>query len=106
MKNIVFLTPMDVEYGFSLAGIAQVLAGQEQAEACLGKLMAEPDNALIVVDERLQSGIPEDRIRDLERLWTGILLVLPSPIKPPPEEEDYAARLIRRAIGYHVKLNV
>ena len=39
-------------------------------------------------------------------MLTGILLVLPSPEKLPAEVEDYAARLIRRAIGYHVRLNV
>jgi len=36
----------------------------------------------------------------------GILLVLPSPVKPPAEVEDYAARLIRRAIGYHVRIKM
>jgi V/A-type H+-transporting ATPase subunit F len=42
----------------------------------------------------------------MEHGWAGILLVLPSPEKLPAEVEDYAARMIRRAIGYHVRLNV
>ena len=45
-------------------------------------------------------------LRELEQAWNGVLLVLPSPEKPPAEVEDYAARLIRKAIGYHVRLNV
>jgi vacuolar-type H+-ATPase subunit F/Vma7 len=106
MKKITFLTPSDAEFGFNLAGIMQVLVEKDQLEPSLMKVMAEPDTALIVVDERFLGEISEDRIRELERLWQGILLVLPSPLKPPAEQEDYAARLIRRAIGYHVKLNV
>jgi V/A-type H+-transporting ATPase subunit F len=72
----------------------------------LKKTMAEPETGLIIIDERLVTGMPEERLRELEQGWNGILLVLPSPVKPPAEVEDYAARLIRRAIGYHVRLNV
>jgi len=69
-------------------------------------VMAEPDIGLVILDERLLSGTVEEQIREAEPSWAGILLVLPSPEKLPAEAEDYAARLIRRAIGYHVRLNV
>jgi V/A-type H+-transporting ATPase subunit F len=68
--------------------------------------MNEPDYGLVVIDERLIAGMTEDRLRELEQAWNGILLVLPSPVKPPAEVEDYAARLIRRAVGYHVRLKI
>ena len=68
--------------------------------------MDDPDNGLVIIDERLVQNSVEERIREREEGWPGILLVLPSPEKLPPEVEDYAARLIRRAIGYHVRLNV
>jgi hypothetical protein len=32
--------------------------------------------------------------------------VLPSPERAVEEIEDYASRLIRRAIGYHVRLKI
>ncbi len=75
-------------------------------EVTLKKIMAEPDNGLIVIDERMLNGVTEERLHELEQGWHGILLILPSPVKPPPEVEDYAARLIRRAIGYHVRLKL
>ncbi len=106
MKKVAFLTPPDVKYGFSLTGVAQHAAETDEAEETLKKIMAEADNGLIIIEERLLSGMPEDRIRELEQVWNGILLVLPSPVKPPAEVEDYAARLIRRAIGYHVRLKI
>ncbi len=106
MKKIVFLTTCDARFGFSLAGIAHQTVDPSEAEAELDTLMADPDTGLVIVDERLVRGRVEEHMRESELTWQGILLVLPSPEKLAPEAEDYAARLIRRAIGYHVRLNV
>ncbi len=112
MRKIVFITPRDVEYGFSLTGIEQTIAEAQDAEAVLISTMGDTENGLVIVDERLlsdqreSSGVSEERLRELENQWQGILLVLPSPEKPEAEVEDYAARLIRRAIGYHVRLKL
>jgi V/A-type H+-transporting ATPase subunit F len=106
MKKIVFITACDAEFGFSLAGITQHVVDASGAGELLDSVMAEPDNGLIIIDERLVRGGLEERLREQEKAWAGILLVLPSPEKLPAEVEDYAARLIRRAIGYHVRLNV
>ena len=106
MKKIVFITPHDAEYGFSLTGITHQTVDPAETEVVLGDMMAEPDNGLVIVDERLIRTLTEERLREMEHGWSGILLVLPSPEKLPAEVEDYAARMIRRAIGYHVRLNV
>ncbi len=108
MKNIVFITPRDANYGFSLTGLPQHAVEATAFEETLKKTMEEPGNGLVIIDERLvgTGGAFEERMRELERAWHGVLLVLPSPVKPPAEAEDYAARLIRRAIGYHVRLKL
>ncbi len=112
MQKITFITPPDVEYGFSLTGISQVVSRNHETEQSLQKIMEDSDNGLVIIDERLVNpgreggGLSEERLRELERHWQGILLVLPSPDKPPADTEDYAARLIRRAIGYHVRLKL
>jgi vacuolar-type H+-ATPase subunit F/Vma7 len=106
MKKIIFITTRDAEYGFSLAGITHYAVDPAEAGEELESVMAEPDNGLVIIDERLVRGEIEERLREMEKGWSGILLVLPSPEKLPAEAEDYAARLIRRAIGYHVRLNV
>lgn len=106
MKKIVFITTPDAEYGFALTGLAHRGVEPEKGEATLREAMAAPDNGLIILDERVAAGVGEERVRELEQGWHGILLLLPSPERLAPEAEDYAARLIRRAIGYHVRLNV
>jgi len=106
LKKIEFITPGDAEFGFGLAGMSQRVARREGAEELLEKIMAEPDTGLVIIDERLTGDIDDERMRKIEDRWRGILLVLPSPVKPPAEIEDYAARLIRKAIGYHVRLKL
>jgi len=106
MKKIAFITPTDASYGFGLSGVPQQTAGAAELEETLANTIAEPGNGLIIIDERLLQGLTEERFRELEQTWHGILLVLPSPVKPPAEVEDYAARLIRKAIGYHVRLKI
>jgi vacuolar-type H+-ATPase subunit F/Vma7 len=104
MRRIVFLTPVDVHHGFALAGVRQLTVGAAEAETVLAETVRDPTTAVVILDERLLPAIPEPRRRELERLWPGVLLVLPAPAKGPPAE-DYALRLVRRAIGYQVRLN-
>lgn len=106
MKKIIFITPPDAEYGFSLSGVIQYNVNVEEAEEVLKTVIAEPDTGVVVIDERLIKGINEERLRGMEERWYGILLILPAPERVGVEVEDYAMRLIRRAIGYHVRLNL
>jgi vacuolar-type H+-ATPase subunit F/Vma7 len=112
MKKIAFITPPDAKYGFGLAGVPQYAVEPSATGEALKKAVEDPENGLVILDERLvgagreAGGLSEERMHELEQTWHGILLVLPSPVKPPPETEDYAARLIRRAIGYHVRLKL
>ncbi len=112
MKKISFITPPDASYGFSLTGLPQNAVAPTDAEETLLKSMADPDTGLVIIDERLISrgqtgqGMSHERIQELEQDWRGILLVLPAPEKPPDDVEDYTSRLIRRAIGYHVRLKL
>ncbi len=106
MKKIAFITPPDAGYGFNLTGVPQYVTDAGELEATLKKAMADQNAGLVIVDERLIGAMPEERLRELDHGWGGVFLILPSPEKPPEEVEDYAARLIRRAIGYHVRLKL
>lgn len=107
MKRIIFITPPDARYGFGMSRVTQYAVISEEAEAVIRQAMADPDSGVVVVDERLLAGIGEERFREMEKRWFGVLVVLPAPARVGEEgEEDYAARLIRKVIGYHVRLNV
>jgi vacuolar-type H+-ATPase subunit F/Vma7 len=107
MKKIVFITPDNVAPGFALAGVTHYTSSPGEAEALLRRVMADPDTGVAVIDERLAMVVEEERFREMEKRWFGILLVLPAPQGAGRETmEDYARRLISRAIGYHVRLQI
>jgi len=106
VKKVIFLTEPVARLGFGLAGIDQYIAEPQELEDILGKAMGDPENGLIVIDERLTAGIDEERMREIEGAWHGVIVVLPSPLAGPGETDDYAARLIRKAIGYHVRIRL
>ena len=105
MKKVLFITQKEALHGFELAGAGQVTADEtDDPAAVLGRAMQEPDLGLIAIEERLVGKIGEQALREMENRWGGILVVLPSPEKPGVAVEDYAMALIKRAIGYHVRL--
>ncbi len=106
MKKVTFITPEDAEYGFRLAGAEHLVIGEGDLEETLRTVMANEETGLVVVDDRLARGMNETRLREMEKRWYGILIILPAPEKAGVEIEDYAIRLIKRAIGYHVKVKL
>ncbi len=106
MTGVVFMTPEDARYGFSLAGSMQLTIKPEQAEQMLRQTIADQDIGVVVIDERLVKTIAEKDFAELEQSWRGLLVTLPAPMHKVDAEEDYLQRLIRRALGYHVRLQI
>jgi V/A-type H+-transporting ATPase subunit F len=106
VKKVIFITDPSARFGFALAGINQFVAEPQELEGILGKAVSDQENGLIVIDERLAAGIDEKRMRKIESAWHGVIVVLPSPLTGPGDAEDYAVQLIRRAIGYHVRIKL
>lgn len=107
MKKVVVITPSDARHGFALTGVAQFTAAAEEVASLLRDLARDPQTGVVIVDERLAIGGVQEQVRQLERRWPGLVVVLPGPERAArPTEEDYVLQLIRRAIGYQVRLNL
>lgn len=104
MKEICFLTPLDARFAFRLAGVRQMVLSPGEAEAGLRQATEDPDIGLVMIDERLVAEISEETFQALERRWPGAITVLPAPEEEAAVDE-YVLRLVRRAIGYQVRLN-
>jgi V/A-type H+-transporting ATPase subunit F len=98
------MTPSDARHGFALAGVQQLTLPAERLEDELRGVLADPVVGLVVVDERLAAGGKQAALRSAERRSPGVIVMLPAPVAPARPEEDYVLRLIRRAIGYQVRL--
>ena len=104
MKQVVVMTPPDARHGFALTGVRQRTLLPEQLSPELKVLLDDPGVGLVVVDERLATGAMQASLRELERRWPGLVVMLPAPREGARVEEDYVLRLIRRALGYQVRL--
>ena len=106
MKRIVAATPADTGGGFGLAGIRHVVHESRELHDTLLALAGDLTTGVFIVDERLIDQKLQQRLDAIDRCWPGLVVVLPGPAMAKRDEEDYALRLIRRAIGYQVRLTV
>jgi V/A-type H+-transporting ATPase subunit F len=105
-KRIIFFTTPDALYGFSLAGFEQHVCTSEELEPLLDQFVQKSEYGLFVIDERLVTESIDSRIREIERGLNLVFVIMPPPLKMEAKREDYALRLLRKAIGYHIQLNI
>ncbi len=107
MVKIVVVTDIDSAAGFRLAGVDVVTATSENAEETLQTLVKTPEVGMIAVNETLLEALSE-RTKKVLRMTDFPLVISFPKILASKEKgkagEGYAAELIRKAIGYHIKL--
>lgn len=104
MKEILFLTAGDAVPGFALTGVRQQAPGSAEVWEALVAACDDPQVGVIAIDARLLEGLDEQRLADLGEAWPGVIVTLPAPAGSPGPAEDDLQRLVRRALGYHVRL--
>ncbi|MBI3597564.1 MAG: V-type ATP synthase subunit F [Nitrospirae bacterium] len=107
MDRIVAVLDEDTALGFRLSGVeARKADTVEELQERIGQLFNEKDVRLVIVDEEMVRRLPEKLERRIEHSTAPLFLPIPTvkmwrgAIRP----EEYAARLIRRAIGYQIKI--
>ena len=92
--------------GFRLAGVRveEVAEGSEPER--FAALLADGGTGVLAVEENLLGQIPESLLERVNREGMPILLpfALPRRWEEVGQGEQYISALIRRAIGYHVKI--
>jgi vacuolar-type H+-ATPase subunit F/Vma7 len=107
MRTCRVVADADSVVGFRLAGVDAVAAGcPEEAERLVRACIAEGQASLILVNQGFLDRFSEATRRKIERL--SLPLIIPLPIsatwwKEEPSQ-DYVLSLIRRAIGYQMKI--
>jgi vacuolar-type H+-ATPase subunit F/Vma7 len=104
VKNVVFITPPDALPGFSMAGFIHFSPDRENLHHLLKQITDSHEFGIIVMDERLYDSSTEHLITGLEEQWDGVFILLPTPDFAVTTREDHATRLLRRAIGYQVRI--
>ncbi len=106
MKKVVVITSPEAAHGFRLAGVEHISAAGEEVYEKIKKCLEDKELGLIILEEGLTKFLSEDFLSMLEKSQLPILAILPSPIRAGKKEEieDYTLRLIRRAIGYQLRI--
>lgn len=92
--------------GFRLAGVPVEEMGEAAGAERIAALLEEPGLGILAIDEDLLRQVPPTTLERASR--DGVPIVLPFTLPIRWEEggggEAYVAALIRRAIGYHIKI--
>ena len=107
MAGFLVITGEGESLGFRCAGIEclEAAAGAD-ISALLFKLQSGGRYGLVAVDEKLLERVPEHEMRRLERKGLPIIMPVNIPSQWGTVEygESPVVRLIRRAIGYQIKI--
>lgn len=102
-KLIVMTTPGSSS-GYALAGVHVIEAlDAKDVERHLASLDAT--EAVIIVDQRLYEALPEELRKSLSRATTPVVIPVPGPNwGAESTAHEYIVDILRRAIGYRVRL--
>jgi vacuolar-type H+-ATPase subunit F/Vma7 len=97
----------EVAAGLALAGVRPLeVATPEQGAASLKELLATPDVGVVLIENGLYDGLPDDLRRRLGRRPLPMIVPFPGPAWQELGEgpEAYIVELLRQVIGYRVRL--
>lgn len=107
MARLIVITDPDTALGFRLAGIeATEVTGAEEAAGRLLALLRTKEAGIVVYNEEYRSAIPEPYQTAMEQSLAPIFFAVPVARAGRISErrEEYLARLLRRTIGYQLKI--
>jgi V/A-type H+-transporting ATPase subunit F len=105
MRLAVLVRPGDAR-GFQLAGAQVATAGAGDEVAAIRALLSDPALGVLAVEEELLGRVPPRLVRRVRERGVPVLLpfALPRAYGEAGKGREYVAALIRRAIGYAVRL--
>ena len=92
--------------GFALAGVrVHEAATAEDAAREITRLVDSEEASVVIIEEPLYEGIPEDVRRGFTRAETPVVIPVPGPDwATESSAHEYIVDILRRAIGYRVRL--
>jgi vacuolar-type H+-ATPase subunit F/Vma7 len=93
--------------GYRLAGLGvEEVRTPRDAGDRLARTAAQPDVGIILIEQALLDATPEAVRREVESHAVPLLVPIPTPTwgEEKPDAEAFILELLRRAIGYRVRL--
>ena len=107
MGQVIALTDEETALGFRLAGIdGRAAANADEAAGIAAEILRDPEARLVLVDEDLFRLLPEGMQRTLEASRSPVFVAVPAARarKSALSPAEHVARLMRRVIGYQIRI--
>jgi vacuolar-type H+-ATPase subunit F/Vma7 len=105
-EQLMVITSPGLSTGFALAGVP-VFEASDGADAArqISHLVDDMNAGVIIMDELLYEDLPEEIKRDLRKSAHPVVIPVPGPDwTTETTAHEYIVEILRRAIGYRVKL--
>lgn len=111
MLKVLVISEKELARGFELAGVETwTVSDAKQASQALAKVISSGEHGIVIMDEKLSSGLDKQVTTALSRSNGPMLVTIPAELRWRDTErlphDDYVARLIRRAIGYQLNIKL
>lgn len=91
--------------GFALAGLVPETADEGGVDTALRALLQRRDLGVILLEESLYAALALDLRSVVDRVAQPVVVPFPGPAwRAAPSAEEQVVELLRRAIGYRVRL--
>ncbi len=105
-QRLVVIASPGLSSGFALAGVP-VFEATDGIDAArqIDRVVADLNAGVIMIDEALYEDLPDEARRDLQRSALPVVIPVPGPDwTAESTAHEYIVEILRRAIGYRVKL--
>ena len=107
MADVRVVCRPEIATGFALAGLRPVeFASDDEGRDRLQELLAETGVGVVLVEAGLYDRLPDEMRRQFGRRPLPMIVPFPEPTwaEKPDAAEAYIVELLRRVIGYRVRL--
>lgn len=107
MSKIIVVTYSDMAVGYRFAGVEVIeVAREDNFTEVINKVMEREDLGVVVIEDTILNSLSEPLIKKIGKTAMPVIVPISTPAKWKSEKviESYIARLIRRAIGYQIKI--
>jgi vacuolar-type H+-ATPase subunit F/Vma7 len=107
MNKVLVITYGDIAVGFKMAGVDVITPGKdEDLSDLLEDCIKNDEYGLVAVEEAFLSNLNEWTRKKLDKAGKPIIVPISTPQKWARKEaaDTYLARLVRKAIGYQIKI--
>lgn len=107
MSKFLVITYPDTSLGFSLAGIESLqFKDGENIAPILQNIIDSGEYGLLAIEEAFLTNLPDEVLKRLKKAGIPVIVPIDTPRswQGKAETESYIVRLIRKAIGYQIKI--